>query len=811
MSSPSTAIQHLLAKSKKEATTNRSVQLEETLEEHTFAVVRMLAALMKRAPHLQKIAGKEDFWHIAFWVAVIHDLGKAATGFQDMLRGGEGFKHRHEALSLAFVPWVATEQNYLPIVFGVVSHHRDFATIADAYVLVERETSGRDLKQEAINELMVQLTEKDQELLLQWLENVPEDWRTQLGFSRYGAEEKQVISNPVPEDAVKRGLWLYTSLEELEYEDEYDCFDEQDYSWAILLRGIIQQADRLASAQAIPPEPFALPTQEEWATRIKARVKTFEDFRPHQKEAMRPGHLILVAPTGSGKTEAALLWAKAQQIDLQADCRITYGLPYQASLNAMQKRLKNDLQLPEVAILHGRALQALFQSAVLEAENNSEETLEDINREVRRQNDHQRLHLSPISVLTPYQLLRAAYRFPGYETIFASIAGSALILDEIHAYDSERLGMFLAMLEDLVKRWQVRACVITATMPGWLRKRLEGLLEVEVSPVPSEIAYQNCRHRLKLCNASIENQAVQDQIVAKVKAGESVLVAVNTVATAQMIMEALRQVLPKEQVKLLHSRLNGRDRKRTEEEVMRLISADQEQSQPIAVVATQVIEVSLDLDFDWIITEPAPLEALIQRFGRVNRRKRKGELTQCHGYDVYVSDVTVLTSPTDGQGIYDEALVKRTLDKLRTIENDLLHDGLLDQWLDAIYQGEILEDLLKKLDTKSKEVERVLSGLKPFESDRKLQDDFEELFDGVEVLPECFLEDYRQEIEYSPIAAKSLMVPISYKQFCRFKKYISLNEKLKIYVAELNYDEELGLQFPDTKPKQKKTDEWGDL
>ncbi|EYB67213.1 hypothetical protein DEIPH_ctg046orf0001 [Deinococcus phoenicis] len=415
-------------------------------------------------------------------------------------------------------------------------------------------------------------------------------------------------------------------------------------------------------------------------------------------------------------------------------------------------------------------------------------------------------------MVTPYQLLRAAYRLPGYETIIASVAGSALILDEIHAYEPRRLGMFVALLGDLVNRWGVRACVITATMPGWLRGKLEGLLNVETLSAPREIALQNCRHRLELRESSLEDPAVLDDIAAHVKAGGSVLVAVNTVRKAQWVMGELQGRLGPEQVRLLHSRLNGRGRRRVEDEVLKALKAGTD-GQPLAVVATQVIEVSLDLDFDGIVTEPAPLEALIQRFGRVNRRGEKGEKMCLEGHGVCVVPVTVLTQPASGQHVYEDTLVERTLEILHecAAAGGLLHDDLLSGWLERIYAGEYLAELQRQYDQGDREVSLFMRDLKPFCSDADLRQSFEDLFDGVEVLPKQFYDQYVAEKDVSPIQARSLLVSMSAQQKGRFRQHIRWDDELKLWVADLPYDDTLGLLLQKPQEKPRNSDEWGEF
>lgn len=133
---------------------------------------------------------------------------------------------------------------------------------------------------------------------------------------------------------------------------------------------------------------------------------------------------------------------------------------------------------------------------------------------------------------------------------------------------------------------------------------------------------------------------IRDQLPGK----ERVLIVCNTVKQAQKIYGALKGV--KSRSGLLHSRFILGDRERIEREVASLD----------LLVGTQAIEVSLDIDYDICYTEPAPIDALIQRFGRVNRKRKKG-----------ISEVFIFTRGSEqDKYIYDAHLVARTLDGSRT-------------------------------------------------------------------------------------------------------------------------------------------------
>jgi len=108
----------------------------ESLAQHTWNVLARLSEFIHLRPWLPERLGIPRLWHILVWAAFLHDFGKAAQGFQNRLRGGERWHHRHEVLSLAFVDWVssgltADEQGWLAA--AIVSHHKDAAEIQELY------------------------------------------------------------------------------------------------------------------------------------------------------------------------------------------------------------------------------------------------------------------------------------------------------------------------------------------------------------------------------------------------------------------------------------------------------------------------------------------------------------------------------------------------------------------------------------------------------------------------------------------------------------------------------------------------------
>lgn len=804
----------------------------ETLEEHTKNVVVALAGLARRSPSLPDLIAQPNLWHIAFWACVIHDFGKAMFDFQQTLRGVKPIeRHRHEVVSLAFLPWIAGEDEQKLLELGIVSHHRDKTFITDAYY-------GFDL-----NKLLNQLSHTTIKGLAEWIVNVPNSWIEELGFSDFAVKPK-IFSIDLHSwsltalQAMQHGLDTYANVHPLHVvypdEPEYSNF-RRERQLMMILRGIITQADRMASARAELAGTLELPSLEQLALQLSEREGKKIEPRAHQISAARDGNIILMAPTGSGKTEAALGWAAVQQHSGNGELhprRLIYVLPYQASLNAMQKRLKQDLHLEQVAILHSRALQVLYrgfcedkvdeiQEMQLRVETESiEEDLtldpkpdpKEMTQRARKQNDFNRLHQPAVAVMTPYQMLRGAYKLPGYEALFTMLAGASIIFDEIHAYEPIRLGMFLALAKELVTRWGARVCAMTATMPSWLRKELEETLDVQALPPEEQLFIASRRHKLQLLDAALEHPETINQVVSEVHAGRSVLVAANTVKKAQAVWNILRLRLGEEKTMLLHSRFTGEDRLNLETKLQKRLDARTGSNEAIAVVATQVIEVSLDLDFDRIYTEPAPLEALVQRFGRVNRRGQKNEFGRLPEGERGIVPVNVLTQPRNGQYVYNDVLIERGLQQLENaVQNNQLEidDLLVAKWLDTVYTGDLLTEFQGVTHKHAQMfLENTLANLQAFDSDKNLAKEFDKLFDGMQVLPQQFYEEYKKRHDESPIHARALLVSLPFKkpQYYLYDRF-RFDDEFKLWIAYLEYDAQLGLKLerPGTL-----VDDWGD-
>ena len=768
-------LENTWAKSKQEGE-----EVGESLAQHTWNVLARLAELARLRPNLASQLHAPAIWHCLFWACFLHDFGKAANGFQKMLRDGPRWPHRHEVLSLAFLDWIApslskTEQQW--VLAAVVSHHRDANVIAAKY--------DERMEPDPLRDLLAELDEATVRNIWKWLHECAASWIEDLGLLPFGVQplltidQERAVQVTCLEGFQRTRAWL----------DAYDSLigrlpserDQRVVASLVMLRGLTTTADHMASAHlAHVPQGI----QRSWEHFAGDALQITTHYHQRASVAQHRVSAMLIAPTGSGKTEAGLFWAVGD--GTVPTPRIFYALPYQASMNAMYDRLRSPRYFGDasVGLQHGRALQALYQRLM-----SSERGPQSAIQAAKWRENLTRLHACPIKVFSPYQMLKVVYRIKGFEGMLTDYTQAAFIFDEIHAYEPGRLAIILCLIKYLREHFGARFFMMSATFPDLLQTILAEVIGV-IEPVVAErvLFDQFRRHHLHLLDGDLVGRGLH-RIVTDVQQGKSVLVCCNTVRRAQEVQASLLQTLAPEQVELIHSRFTLRDRLEREQRILTRCSVDADHT-AFAVVATQVVEVSLNIDLDTIYSDPAPLEALVQRFGRVNRARKKG-----------IVPVYVFRQPSDGQHVYDDILVQKTIGVLETHQDEDIDEAAISLWLNEIYQTpEIYTPWLKKYRDQYQLVDRLLRGLRPFNSDEKCEEAFEKLFDGVEVLPRSFEREYVDLMARDAfLEASQLFVSISQKKFQQLASQGKIralgDDRDKRWLIMQPYSSEHGLLF----------------
>lgn len=377
-----------------------------------------------------------------------------------------------------------------------------------------------------------------------------------------------------------------------------------------------------------------------------------------------PAMLIVEAPMGEGKTEAAL-YAADRHTHERGGRGMYVALPTTATSNGMFNRVTEYLQRrykhgrTNVQLLHGRTfLSSEYEDLRLAAIAEDQEEVD--GRVVAEEwfaKDKKQGMLAPFAVGTIDQALLSVLqtRF-GFVRLFG-LAGKTVILDEVHAYDaytSTIMGRMLAWLGAL----GCPVVLLSATLPRETRRRLiaeylhfdpDHAIDVSVEddatnyprmttadPVTKSVAVetfeadQNRKLTIKLHR--IRPETFADRLVDALTNGGNdpaagtAAVVCNTVGRAQELFQELSAKLePEITVELFHARFPLGERQRIEDAVLETYGKGHTDSiRPARVlVATQVIEQSLDLDFDLMATEYAPIDLILQRVGRMHRHDRE--------------------------------------------------------------------------------------------------------------------------------------------------------------------------------------------
>lgn len=556
--------------------------------------------------------------HIAYHGAVLHDIGKAATKFQKSLAEGNvrqpGKVFRHEIASLFFLS-LFTEDEQDCLIDMIVAHHKS-------------------IYNDAGHKGILDMLDNDPNFLNNHIE----------GFETWNIDAINIFQ--------EIGLDIHPiSIRQAEasFYKAVDYCENRTYGYSAW-KGILIAADHLASAL----EPGRTDTI---ATRLFIHPKL--DFYSSRRKSLYPlsllstddkrKHTIVTAPTGAGKTDFLIRRCKG---------RIFYTLPFQASINAMYERIKTDLKdtNADIRLLHASSCLRVEQDGI-------EETI--LQRHIG----------ASVKVLTSHQLASLVFATKGYEAQLVDVMGCDVILDEIHTY-SDMIQSIVLKIVEILASIGCRIHIGTATMPSSLYNALlkllggwENVYEVQLN---NEILNTFDRHIVHKSNDFEELLPVIDEAV---KNKQKVLLVANRVKQAQQWFDSLDELYPDTPKMLIHSRFKRVDRNNLENLLQNTFNTSENSC---IVVSTQVVEVSLDISFDLMITECAPIDSLIQRFGRINRKRT--EQTIGKHRPIYV------IAPPDKRSDalpYSLDILQRTFEVLP--DEQLLHERNIQEMIDKVY------------------------------------------------------------------------------------------------------------------------------
>lgn len=439
---------------------------------------------------------------------------------------------------------------------------------------------------------------------------------------------------------------------------------------------------------------------------IRQQIPVMQNFRstfgfngrPVQNDVEKIVHkndikcMLIESDCGSGKTEAAL-YAAAVLGNRSGLSGIYIGLPTSVSAEAIQDRVD------EFLTSRGMRNTKLYTSkSMLLRELDKQPVWTDMSR--------QRL-LASSAVGTVDQVMTAA-RLVRFESVrMDGLASKVLIIDEIHAYDA----YMLAVIKDLMKICEglgVPVIMLSATLPISTKKDLLGVLDdgdIELHngyPVISYVTkdgrvHEHVSHQYmpdkkiscELLPILNDNDKIARYAVDAVKDGGCECVIMNTVTDAICVYDKIKNNKKNDcKIILYHSRMTINARDETSRKILAMCGKDRtKRPERVIIVGTQVLEQSIDIDVDYMITAICPIDLLFQRIGRYHRHGDAGTIRE---RVVVTNTVQVLIPATlsnygETEYIYEKCYLDATIDAINEHNGHLLIPSGMPDMINYVY------------------------------------------------------------------------------------------------------------------------------
>lgn len=402
-------------------------------------------------------------------------------------------------------------------------------------------------------------------------------------------------------------------------------------------------------------------------------------FMEAVSENFQEGIYILEAPMGIGKTESALSAGEILASKFGSG-GIYFGLPTQATANGIFGRIRDwakgcDTENHTIRLAHGMTglngeYREMFRG---KAEDSGDDGV--IVHEWFE--GKKKALLADFVIATVDQFLLASLKQRHVMLRHLGLSGKVVIIDECHAYDAY-MNVYLDRTLTWMGEYKVPVIILSATLPpqrrtelikAYLNQKNDIMISDENSLAYPVITWTSGNDVIQravdsgipdrhITVTETDESALIPLLSEKLSDGGCCAVIVNTVGYAQQISGKISAEMPDFNVICFHSRFTASDRADIEKRLLALTgkNSSTDERNKLIVVGTQVIEQSLDLDFDFMITEICPVDLLLQRSGRLHRHEKRMRPCRLEKAEL------VILRPTESKSgiIYSEWILKRT-------------------------------------------------------------------------------------------------------------------------------------------------------
>lgn len=700
--------------------------------DHALAVKHLTDLIVDFSPF--DIETRKMLKHDTGMCALTHDKpGKDAINFQAVMYGERGswYPKRHEILSACFaakLPNTKEEQ-----LLAISTTHRNIPsnasqtnekTLPDEQIVYK----GDNYKSPIFIEMVAELSENAEQSLV--------NWNKLCTYAN--REDLQLECFPVIDSIGLSYEWLSRTKQ--------INIPKERRKYASVLRAILMSADHLASADVKNiPKPIKL--NEFYGD----KVLDTED---------RKGDAILIAPQGIDRVEASLIWAGKNQIE---NGRLFYVSSRVASVNSIFLILRDIYGKENVGLLHHKTTSFFYKRQ--EELNDCDAKLEStLNSEI----------YYPIKVCTVQQLLRFAFRGHGWEQSLVEFTGACFIFDDIYIHDFRMLGLMFALVKFLKNYYNASILFTSSMMP----KSLCNVITQCLPKPPEFIKLNSVDNEEKKYIFEVWDSNVIERLnkVIQLVSDMNTIIFCNTVATAQQVYNYIRESV--KSVLLIHGKFAPCDSIAVEHKIIN--------EKPQVIVTNQILEAGLQMDYNIVITEPAPIDVLARRFAWINKCENTGHII------IFENQYSI-------GDIYSSSIVTKTINCFKSLQHCVLSEVNLMSMLDSVYSECIYDDEVFNRMLNNPEInqfdEKIIAG-----THRSwIKDAFKDTDQPIKVLPSFYYDEYVQlDNDGRHDEAEARLVFLKYSEYASLDKQgyiLPARNNVKVPIVTAPYSKEMGLQL----------------